>query len=406
MRIKEFYIVGLGALGGMYGSLAMAHQDKNAGVVPKFIVDSERRHRYMTSEIYVNGARQHFQFVTPEEQALRQARAPGREADTDDGLIVVLICTKYMSLPAALEQCRPFVCRPPTPEEDEAEEDGAVPPPSYLRPNVVLFSVINGITKEAVMCRYYPPCAIVAGVAQAVAGRALAPTTTGNRIDVQYDYIGKIHIGEADGDVASPRLQALAQYLNNAGIPCEVQSNIRRVMWSKFMLNVGVNQAVTAAMGTYADIQVRAGCQLAAGDPAAARARYDAQRYNNPQARQWMMDAMLEALALSHFVPCYDLEGDEDAAAAGRTPEAQAERQRKQGMMIDLTEADVAYWDDVMQGVDGQQTPSMRQDVAAGRKTELELFAGTIIALGVKFNVPTPVNAELHRRITALESNV
>ena len=34
----------------------------------------------------------------------------------------------------------------------------------------------------------------------------------------------------------------------------------------------------------------------------------------------------------------------------------------------------------------------MRQDALAGRPTEVDLFAGTVIAMGQKYGIPTPVN--------------
>jgi 2-dehydropantoate 2-reductase len=46
---------------------------------------------------------------------------------------------------------------------------------------------------------------------------------------------------------------------------------------------------------------------------------------------------------------------------------------------------------------------SMLQDVEAGRKTEVELFAGTVLALGGRHGLATPVNALLGRMIEALE---
>lgn len=46
----------------------------------------------------------------------------------------------------------------------------------------------------------------------------------------------------------------------------------------------------------------------------------------------------------------------------------------------------------------------MLQDVEAGRKTEVELFAGRVVELGRKHNVPTPVNATVQRIIKVIES--
>ena len=46
---------------------------------------------------------------------------------------------------------------------------------------------------------------------------------------------------------------------------------------------------------------------------------------------------------------------------------------------------------------------SMLQDIEAGRKTEVEIFAGTVIELGEKYNIPTPYNQVLKEMIEILE---
>lgn len=46
---------------------------------------------------------------------------------------------------------------------------------------------------------------------------------------------------------------------------------------------------------------------------------------------------------------------------------------------------------------------SMHQDILAGRKTEVELFAGEILRLGKEFNVETPFNQVLYDMIKILE---
>ena len=46
---------------------------------------------------------------------------------------------------------------------------------------------------------------------------------------------------------------------------------------------------------------------------------------------------------------------------------------------------------------------SMLQDVEAGRKTEVEMFAGTIIELGKKHNIPTPYNLVMKDMIESIK---
>ena len=48
----------------------------------------------------------------------------------------------------------------------------------------------------------------------------------------------------------------------------------------------------------------------------------------------------------------------------------------------------------------------MLQDVEAHRKTEVEMFAGKVIELGKRHNVPTPVNQKLFDMIKEIEGNI
>jgi 2-dehydropantoate 2-reductase len=50
-----------------------------------------------------------------------------------------------------------------------------------------------------------------------------------------------------------------------------------------------------------------------------------------------------------------------------------------------------------------QGKTSMLQDVEAGRKTEVEIFAGTVIELGLKYGIETPINDVLNKFIRATE---
>ncbi|MNC65326.1 2-dehydropantoate 2-reductase [compost metagenome] len=93
------------------------------------------------------------------------------------------------------------------------------------------------------------------------------------------------------------------------------------------------------------------------------------------QARDMMIAAMREVIALSE----------------------------KEG--IPLTEADLNYWLRVLATLSPARKPSMAQDIEAKRFSEVELFAGAVLALGEKYGVPTPVNQELYDRITSVEKS-
>ena len=58
----------------------------------------------------------------------------------------------------------------------------------------------------------------------------------------------------------------------------------------------------------------------------------------------------------------------------------------------------------MLRGLSPEGLPSMRQDALAKRRSEVELFAGTIVRLGAKHAVPTPVNQRYYDIIKAMEA--
>ena len=130
----------------------------------------------------------------------------------------------------------------------------------------------------------------------------------------------------------------------------EVLTDMQEKLWSKFMLNVGVNQTVAVYDSNYGEIQ------------------------KDGPARDMMIAAMREVAILAE----------------------------KEG--ITLTEDDISYWLNVLSKLSPEGKPSMAQDVEARRFSEVDLFAGTVLELGRKYGIPTPVNKELYDRITKIES--
>jgi 2-dehydropantoate 2-reductase len=64
-----------------------------------------------------------------------------------------------------------------------------------------------------------------------------------------------------------------------------------------------------------------------------------------------------------------------------------------------LTEEDLSYWLKVLSVLRPEGKPSMQQDVEAGKTTEVELFSGTVLALGRKYGIDTPVNETLYQKL-------
>ncbi|MBQ8092423.1 MAG: ketopantoate reductase family protein [Clostridia bacterium] len=212
----------------------------------------------------------------------------------------------------------------------------------FIGPDTILLSVLNGIASEQVLSRRFGPEKVLYCTAQ-----GMDAVHAGNSLT--YSKAGSLTIGEADGCL-SERLQAVTSFLNGTGVPAEAVTDIIRRQWGKLMLNVGINQVVMVYEGDYGTVR------------------------HPGEARDMMIAAMREVQTV-----------------AG-----------KKGYPI--PDEELWQWVALTDSLSERGKPSMRQDGEAHRKSEVELFAGTIIREAEKLNVDVPVNRELYRRILDMES--
>lgn len=208
--------------------------------------------------------------------------------------------------------------------------------------NTTILSILNGITSEEMLAEAYGAEKVLYCVAQ-----GMDATKVGNRLTFQNS--GLLSFGEKDGH-KSERVRAIMRFFDKAGIAHETPDNMMHKQWNKLMMNTGVNQA---SMIYGAD--------------------YGALSRTGSEANLAMLAAMREAMRVGN--------------AEG----------------VPLDETDIAYWLKILAGLAPAGYPSMKQDSDAGRKTEVELFAGTICRLGKKHNIPTPVNDAFYAKIAEME---
>lgn len=303
MEIKTVSLIGLGALGILYGSqLSKAMPSGDFRV----IADRKRSEKYESQGVYSNGLRCSFHYVRPDEE-----RKP---AD------LLLFAVKDKALESAIQAVK----------KDVGE-------------NTIILSLLNGITSEEQIGKIYGMEKLLYSVVQG---------TDGIRVENRLEYFnqGKISFGERIPGMKSDRVDTVAKFFEKTGIPYEVVTDMQHRLWGKLMLNVGVNQAVAVYETNYGGVQ------------------------QEGEARQTMIDAMKEV------IPIAIREG------------------------ISLSERDVEYWLEVLSTLNPEGQPSMRQDMEAKRYSEVELFSGTVLTLGEKHGISTPVNRRLYDRITHLES--
>jgi 2-dehydropantoate 2-reductase len=207
-----------------------------------------------------------------------------------------------------------------------------------------ILSVMNGIESEERIGAAYGMDAVLYGVAVGIDA-----VRVGSR--VSYTNRGKILFGEAENPLVTERVKRVQALFDRAGISYETPPDMIRTLWWKFMINVGINQASAALRAPYSVFQT------------------------SQQARDLMDSAMREVMVLASKVN------------------------------VHLSEADLAHWYTILSSLNPLGKTSMLQDVEAGRKTEVEMFAGKVIELGRRYAVPTPVNERLYILIKEIEGS-
>jgi 2-dehydropantoate 2-reductase len=146
-----------------------------------------------------------------------------------------------------------------------------------------------------------------------------------------------------------PSLESIAAIFVRSGVPCRVSENIRAELWTKLMINCAYN-AISAL----------------------SRARY-ARIGENPLTRDVMIRVIEESLAVARA------DGVQFPAA-------------------DYVEIGLG----IARAMPGALS-STAQDIARGKRTEIDSLNGYVARRGAELGVATPVNRTLHALVKLLE---
>ena len=302
MGIRRAAIVGRGAVGLLYGSVIERSLGPDA---VEYVMDDTRYARHEGERVTVNG------------EPLRVRTLRASEARPVD---LVIVTTKATGLVEALDTLERLVA-----------------------PHTRIVSLINGIRSEQIIAERFGWENTVVSVAQGMDAVYIGT-------DLAYSHPGEIRFGAAEG--TSPEaVRDIDDFLTRAGIVHVVEGDIRHRIWTKLMLNVGINQTCMAYGGTYGTACEPGGEQL-----------------------RCMVAAMREARAVAN--------------AEG----------------VDVTEADLAAMVALVASLDAGGMPSMAQDRINRKRTEVEEFAGTVIRLAREHGILVPQNEWLYDRIREIEA--
>ena len=225
-------------------------------------------------------------------------------------------------------------------------EDAARAIAPHLAPGAIVVSLQNGVDNV-------PRIRAASGIdaIPAVVYVAAAMPEPGR---VKHSGRGELIIGELPasahaGESHSNRTQRVAALFASAGVPCKVSENIEGDLWSKMVMNCAGNPVTAIAQTSYGH---------------AAR---------NPETRELMRKVIEESVAVAR-------------ASGVRLPE------------VDLAEAGLKLAETL-----GNATSSTAQDLARGKRTEIDSLNGYIVRRGAELGIATPVNFALHALVKMIE---
>jgi len=206
----------------------------------------------------------------------------------------------------------------------------------------IILSVMNGIDSEERIGAVY-------GMGKIFYGLTLGLDAVRANNSVNYSNLGRILFGEKDNTNLTDRVKRISELFNKAGIAYAVPQDMIRSLWYKFMINVGANQTSAVKRATYGTLR------------------------SSSEPKLLMDSAMREVISIA------------------------------KKMNVDLSEDDIIEWYKVLDTLNADGKTSMLQDVEAGRQTEVDMLAGTIIKLGKRHGVATPVNEQLFDKLKRIE---
>ncbi len=300
-KIEKISLIGLGAMGVFFAPRLYAAYGEKFRV----IAEGDRKHRLETEGVTINGVNYKFPIITPE-----------TKGDTAD---LIIIGVKGYSLDQAISDIK-----------------------NQVGEGTLIISLLNGVDSEDKLIAAFGEEHVL------YAFMRMSIVMKDGRADFD-PYWGKVHFGEKKNETYSERVLAVKEVFDRADIPYEIDCDMLKGIWFKYMCNIGENMT----------------CALL-GIPFGF--------YRKSEHANWIrVNAMREVAAI--------------ARAKG----------------IDLGEKEIAQQEETVMTIPYENKPSTLQDLEAKKLTEIDMFAGNVIKMGQELGIPTPINEMYYHGIKVLE---
>lgn len=214
---------------------------------------------------------------------------------------------------------------------------------NFVGEDTVILALLNGVSSEKIIAEKY-------GRDKLLYSYFIGHSAVRTGRVVTHDGINTVVYG-SENSADYENVQRVKKYFERVGINYKIPEDIIHSLWLKYMLNVSANQT-TAILGlTFGEM------------------------LSNDKCMDFAVNIMKEVQSV-----------------------AKAEGVRNTDVMIEET---IEHLNTMIP----EGKTSMLQDVEAGRKTEVDMFAGTVIRLGQKHGIQTPYNKIIKEMIEIIHKN-
>ena len=300
-KIKKISLIGLGAMGVFFAPRLAAAYPEGFRV----IADGERKRRLDKKGVTVNGVNYKFPIITPDEK--------GDPAD------LILIGVKGYGLDQAIEDIR-----------------------NQVGEETLIISLLNGVDSEEKLINSFGEKHVLYGYMR------MSVVMKDGKADFD-PYWGKIHFGEKLNKEYSERVLAVKEVFDKADIPYEIDEDMLKGIWFKFMCNIGENMTCALLGIPFGGFKV------------------------SDHANWVRIEAMTKVAAIA----------------------------QKKG--INIGKEEIEMQNKTILTIPYPNKPSTLQDLEAFKHTEIDMFAGTVIQMGRELGIPTPICEMFYHGIHVLE---
>ena len=300
-KIKKISLIGLGAMGVFFAPRLAAAYPEGFRV----IADGERKRRLEEKGVIVNGVNYKFPIITPEEKR--------------DPADLILIGVKGYGLDQAIEDIR-----------------------NQVGDETLIISLLNGVDSEEKLVKSFGEKHVLYGYMR------MSVVMKDGKADFD-PYWGKIHFGEKLNKEYSERVLAVKEVFDKADIPYEIDEDMLKGIWFKFMCNIGENMTCALLGIPFGGFHV------------------------SDHANWVRIEAMKEVAAIA----------------------------QKKG--INIGKEEIEMQNKTILTIPYPNKPSTLQDLEAFKHTEIDMFAGTVIQMGRELGIPTPICEMFYHGIHVLE---